>query len=90
MRAGKIKLTYQYGDKAEKTLTAVDAILAVKDKINDYFLRCAIAEFNDNAADLFNGIEKGDFTFAGKTLSEDCQELAGLPLASIKKNYPFP
>lgn len=86
----KIKLTYQYGDKAEKTLTAVDAILAVKDKINDYFLRCAIAEFNDNAADLFNGIEKGDFTFAGKTLSEDCQELAGLPLASIKKNYPLP
>lgn len=86
----QIKLSYQYGDKVEKTLAAVDVIMAVRDKINDYFLRCAIAEFNDNAADLFNGIEKGNFTFADKTLSADCQELAEFPLASIRKNSLLP
>ncbi len=85
-----LKYTIPCRDKAVDPFGAVEAILAVKDKINDYFLRCAIAEFDDNTADLFNGIVKKDFLITGKTLSEDCQELAGLPLATIKKYCPLP
>ncbi len=82
--AEQMKFTYPSGDNVKDPFEAVDIILSIKDKIDDYYLRCAVAEFDDNAADLFNNNEKGYIDFAGKILSADSHELAGFPLARIK------
>jgi hypothetical protein len=69
------------GDTTEQ---AARAILAVRNKINDYFTRCSLAAFDEKAAPLLNGSEKHYETIGGKMLSFHEGEIGELPLAKIQ------
>ena len=66
------------------TKMAVEVILAVKEKINDFFARCSIAGFDERATSSLNGCEKEFETIGSKLLSQNCKEIEMLPLAHIR------
>lgn len=66
------------------------AIAAVKDKVNDYFSRCAISEFDERAITAVNGGEKAFESVMGGLLSATCSEITNLPLARIQPKRPLP
>lgn len=74
----------------EKTLATVAAFQAVKAKINDYFTRCNLAEFDLRAAEPLNPALPQYEALAKKDLSPTTEELAALPLAKIKSGKPLP
>jgi hypothetical protein len=77
----KDKAIRPLGDATE---LAAQAIAGVRDKINDYFTRCAIAEFDERAIDTLNGGEKPFEALCAKTLSMESGEIAALPLAQVR------
>lgn len=63
---------------------AAAALLAqLKPKIDDFFTRCQLAEFDTGAAELLNPADSRYEELAGIDLSASNQELARLPLAAI-------
>jgi hypothetical protein len=66
------------------------AIAAVRDKINDYFVRCAVAAFDDRAVSALNGGEKCFEAMGTKPLTFESTEISGLPLARIQPYRPLP
>ena len=74
------------GDATEK---AAQAVACVRDKINDYFVRCAIAAFDKRAMNALNGGEKAFEAVGAKTLSMESDEITALPLALIQPQQPL-
>jgi hypothetical protein len=72
------------------TQLAAKAILAVREKIDDYFARCAIAEFDERTVDALNGSEKEFSTIGCRLISQNCNEIENLPLARIIPQSPLP
>ncbi len=68
----------------EATENAAQAIAAVRIKIEDYFARCAIAGFDDQAIAALSVVEKHYETIGVKSLSLKSDEIADLPLARIR------
>jgi hypothetical protein len=62
----------------------------VREKVNDYFTRCAVAAFDERAGAVLNGGEKEFATLGGKQLSGNSTEIADLPLARIAAQQPLP
>ncbi|MGB8410952.1 MAG: hypothetical protein WCE58_13715, partial [Gallionella sp.] len=74
----------------ENTLAAAQAFAAVKDKINDYFTRCALSAFDARAAaPLSRSIEDYQH-LAAQNLSTQNPEIANFPLAGVEANKPLP
>lgn len=73
----------------EGTVAAVEALSAVQAKIDDYFNRVAMAEFDPRAAVLMNGQEEELVRLASLSLA-DAGEVAGLPLAVIQHGNELP
>jgi hypothetical protein len=72
------------------TADAAQAIFALKDKIGDYFTRCAVAAFDERSIPLLNGGEKEFSACGASLLSAQCADLAKLPLARIEARRPLP
>jgi hypothetical protein len=90
---------YKYGDdNAGKVLPfgintgdAHDSYLAVKPKIDDYFLRCQLAEYDPSSAEVFNLFRAQYEAISAKNLSACTDEIAMLPIAKMgsKKTLPL-
>lgn len=74
----------------DKTGPALDALLPVRTKINDYFARTQLASFDSRAANILNRAEADFAAFAPKDLRSDAPEIAQLPLARIEAGRALP
>ncbi|HON09400.1 MAG TPA: hypothetical protein PLE24_00930 [Chitinispirillaceae bacterium] len=74
----------------EETSGAADAVVAVKEKIEDYFARCAVAVFDERAKAALNGGEKPFEQISSRdSLSVHCEEISKLPIALIEPRKPL-
>jgi len=69
---------------------AAAAFMAVKAKVEDYFLRCRLAAFDPRAVNALNREEKDYLAFAAKELTASSAEIAGFPLAQVAASRPLP
>ncbi len=74
----------------ERTAAAVAAYLAVQAKIDDYFTRCRLAQYDARAGQLLNHEEAEYAALGAKDLSASASELAGFPLARIEAGRALP
>jgi hypothetical protein len=74
----------------ENMEVAAMAFHAVKEKIDDYFTRCAIAGFDDRAALALEGNEQKYEAMSAGTLSITNNDLMTLPLAHIQPDGNLP
>lgn len=73
----------------DATAAAHEALEAVREKIDDYFLRCRLAAFDDRAGEAINADEATYKTLSAPPLLV-ADTLAGLPLARIEAGRPLP
>ena len=89
-KAAKINQTdiLPFGDD---TSSALDAFYAVKEKIDDYFLRCRLAEYDSASADILNAQLAQYEAISPKNLAQSMIEIASLPIAKMSntKNLPL-
>jgi hypothetical protein len=71
------------------TIQAAALLNEVKSKVDDYFTRCRLAEFDPRAIAALNRDEKEYSAFSAKSLSLSSSEIAGLPLAQITAGKPL-
>ena len=74
------KTIFPFGDKTD---AAFSAFLAVKGKIEDYFLRCRLTEFDPEASVVLNSMKSRFENISDKDLSLSIEEIASFPLAGI-------
>lgn len=74
----------------EKTEEALKIFLSVKNKIEDYYTRCSIAEFDESSVVSLNGGENALSSCILQILSVDCEQLKNLPVALVKPRQPLP
>jgi hypothetical protein len=72
------------------TDAAVNAIAAVRAKVDDYFGRCRLVAYDDRAAVALNRREEEYLAIAAQDLSISAEEVAGFPLARIAADRPLP
>jgi hypothetical protein len=72
------------------TAAAVTAVKAVKARVDDYFGRCRLAEFDPRALVAVNREEKEYLALAAKDLTISAAEVAGFPLATVAAGKPLP
>lgn len=72
------------------TATAAATLIAVRAKVDDYFTRCRLAEFDPRAVNALNREEKEYVVLGAKDLSLATAEIASLPLAQVAANKPLP
>jgi hypothetical protein len=73
----------------EGTEDALKILLEIQSKIEDYFTRCAIAEYDERSSGHLNGGEN-PISCTGQTLSIECDQLKGLPIAQVKPHRFMP
>lgn len=83
------------GDKAilpqgDGTVAAAAAVRAVKGKVDDYFIRCRLAGFDQRSLPALNRPETDYLALTAKELSVKTPEVVGLPLAQIAAGKPLP
>ena len=74
----------------DKTAAALDAVKAVRAKVDDYFARCKLAAFDSRAIAALNREEKEYLSLAAKDLTITACEVAAFPLARIEAGRPLP
>lgn len=74
----------------EASGAALDAFLAVREKVVDYFTRCRIAGFDTRASEALRAPEGELQRMTTQSLSRGSEDLAKLPLASIEANRALP
>ena len=72
------------------TAAAFQAFAAVRSKVDDYFTRCRLAEFDPRALGALNRPESEYLELAAADLSAAAVELAGFPLARIEPGQALP
>ena len=83
------------GDKTilpleEATAATAATVKAVKAKVDDFFARCRLAEFDSRAIAALNRPESEYVTLATKELTVNAAEIASLPLAQIAAGKALP
>lgn len=78
---------FPYGDG---TAAALDACNALKDKVNDYFMRCKLINFNESAAGALDVSVDRIGGISDKNLSLCTDEIATYPLARPGKECKIP
>jgi len=76
-----------FGDSTENAFVA---FMALKSKIDDYFLRCQMAEFDPQSAETLNSLTSRIEQINSKDLPNCIDEIAGFPIAKIETNKPLP
>ncbi len=74
----------------EKTAAAFDAYLAVKDKVEDWWVRCELAAFDARATDALNPSNATLDTLGGQLLNQAHESVAALPLARVAPGVALP
>jgi hypothetical protein len=67
----------------EKGEAALQAVEAVRAKVNDYFARCRLAAYDARALNALNREESEYLALAAKDLTISSTEIAALPLAKV-------
>lgn len=86
MAAGKNEVM-PYG---EQTPYAFAAYEAIREKINDYFLRCRFAAFNEEAIQTLDVSLARLEGIADKNLTDCLEEVASYPLARVRREGALP
>jgi hypothetical protein len=73
--------THELGDKTE---AAYAAFAAVKDKVDDFFTRCAVAQMDPRAEAALNAADAQLAELSKQTLSPSNSALAALPIAKVE------
>ena len=73
----------------EDTEEAFSSFTSLKSKIDDYFLRCQLAEFDPVSADTLNSLITRIETINTKDLSTCIDEIASFPIAKIEAQKPL-
>lgn len=73
----------------ENTTAAAKAWLGLKDKAEDYFRRCRIAEYDPRAAHLINRSEEDFLALAARDLSHADDEISAFPIATAAAGKPL-
>jgi len=74
----------------EGTATGLAVLIALRTKVQDYFVRCRLADFDPLLIGAANRPEGDTFTLPAKPLSPNSAELVALPLARIEPGKPLP
>lgn len=74
----------------EATEAAAECVESVKIKIDDYFTRAQLADYDQRAAEWLNPTESDYAPLAPRTLSLETAELAAFPLARIEPGRALP
>ncbi|NLE62828.1 MAG: MFS transporter [Bacteroidales bacterium] len=75
-----------YGDQSEE---AHKAYLLIKPKIDDYFMRCRLAEFDTESIQALNSLNAQYEEISKKNLSLCLDEIAAFPLCKIEAKKPL-
>jgi hypothetical protein len=67
----------------DATQAAQDAMNAVAAKVEDYFVRCRLAAFDDRAGAALNAADDAFAALSSATLTNDAAGVAALPLAKV-------
>ena len=73
-----------FGRIGENPEQVIELWHGVKDKIEDYFLRCRLAAYHDRAAAIMNNTEEELLALAGRNLAEFSDGIAALPLSAVR------
>lgn len=74
---------------SDKTEAAHAAWLVVRPKIEDYFLRCQLADFDTLSAEMLNSITSRIEAITTKELPSCIDEISGFPLSKIEARKPL-
>lgn len=85
-KAQDSKEIFSYGDDTENALQIVDSL---KNKIDDYFLRCKLAEYDEAATPALHVMLSQIESITTKDLTSCVDEIAQYPLAKIEKDKPL-
>ncbi|HEY6095578.1 MAG TPA: hypothetical protein VIU93_11570 [Gallionellaceae bacterium] len=72
------------------TQAAAAALQAVRDKVDDYFIRCQMAAYDARSADPLSRSVEDYQRLAAQSLSAHNEQLAAFPLATIAAGRPLP
>ncbi len=78
---------FPYGDD---TAAALAACMAVKDKIDDFFMRCKLASFNTDSAAVLDVSSAKIGEISGNNLAASVEEIATYPLAKVNAEHRLP
>ena len=81
-----LKKILPFGDA---TADAFAAYSKIKSKIEDYFLRCRLAEFDPESADILNSLASRYEGISAKDMTLCIDEIAGFPLTKIEAKKPL-
>lgn len=71
------------------TANAAQNLMNVREKVEDYFTRCKIAQFDARLIDQLNISDK-DFSLSEFLISDKCESIRNLPLSRIEPDHPLP
>ncbi|HYP17612.1 MAG TPA: hypothetical protein VEQ65_10410, partial [Opitutus sp.] len=74
----------------EGTGVALTAIQAVRGKVDDYFVRCSLAAFDQRATNALNRAENDYLAIAARDLTVTAEEIAAFPIARIEPDRALP
>jgi hypothetical protein len=72
------------------TEAAYAALLAVQDKVDDWFVRCNLAAFDSRAAEALNASAEAFTALGALALKSNSDGIAALPLACVQANASLP
>lgn len=74
----------------KQTVAAAASLKAVQEKIDDYFTRCRLAEFDGGAAAALNPGREEYGDLCKRSLSVKAEEIACFPIARVEAGKPLP
>jgi hypothetical protein len=74
----------------DATEAACATLAAVKEKLDDFFVRCRLAAFDQRAGEAMNASDDSFKALAGTALHNDHAEIAALPLARVGAGATVP
>lgn len=74
----------------DATAAAHDALLAVAEKVEDWFVRCRLAAFDERAGVALNAADATLAALGDATLKTDAESIAALPLARVQAGAALP
>ena len=78
---------FPYGDD---TANALAAVMAVKDKVEDFFMRCKLVSFNADSASVLDVSSAKIGEISGNNLAASTEEIATYPLAAVNADHKLP
>lgn len=73
----------------DATNDAYDLYLKIQPKIDDYFVRCKLAEFDPSSSELLNSLTSRLEAINDKNISNNNEEMLSFPISKIEANRPL-